>query len=157
MLHVGHHTLFIIRFHYYHSSIKSTKTETLKGEEKKETEEKTLNGNEEDIKVCKESNVPQEMKAQQSGLSDMQSKPMDSVVKDKEDISKPEDSKDNNSVHVLEKSTSVDTNKTDHGKMTNDSAASVQMLEESDKSTFLSSKTAQCSMYITQSNENNIQ
>lgn len=121
-------------------SIKSTKTETLKGEEKKETEEKTLNGNEEDIKVCKESNVPQEMKAQQSGLSGMQSKPMDSVVKDKEDISKPEDSKDNNSVHVLEKSTSVDTNKTDHGKMTNDSAASVQMLEESDKSTFLSSK-----------------
>lgn len=84
--------------------------------------------------------MPQDMKTQQSGLSDMQSKPVDSVVKNKEDISKPEDSKDNNSVYVLEKTTSVDTNKTDHGKMTNDSVASAQMLEESGKSTFLPSK-----------------
>ena len=98
-----------------------------------------LNGNEED-KVCKKDDVPQEMKTQDSGLSDVQSKPVESVVKDKEDISKPEDSKDNNSVYVLEKTSSVDTNKTDHGKMTNDIAASAQMLEESDKSTFLSSK-----------------
>lgn len=57
MLYVGYYIFFIIRFYYYYCSIKSIKTESFKGEEKKEIEEKTLNGNEEDIKVCKESDV----------------------------------------------------------------------------------------------------
>lgn len=83
------------------------------------------------------------METQQSGFSGMQSKPEDSVVKDKPNISKPADSKDNNSVlvhNIVEKTMSADTNKTDHVQMTNDSAASAQTLEESDKLTFLSSK-----------------
>jgi len=70
----------------------------------------------------------------------MQSKPLDTVVKDKQTISKTEDSKDNISVSLLQKSKMVDMNKTDRVKNTNDSTPSAQMLEESDKSTFLSSK-----------------
>ena len=128
-------------FHYYCCSIKSKKKEPLKVEEKKETEENNLNGNKQD-KVCKENDEPQEMKIQQSGFSDVQSKPVDSDVKDEQNISKPEDSEDNVSTFLLEKTTTVtvDTDKTDHVKKTSDSAASAQMLEESDKSTFLSSK-----------------
>lgn len=128
----------MIIFHYYHYSIKSKRKEPLKGEEKKETKENTLNGNK-DI-VYKENDVPQEMKTQQSGFSDVQSKPVDSVVKEKQSISKTEDSKDNISVFLLEKTTTVDANKTDHIKKTNDNVASAQTLEESDKSAFLSSK-----------------
>lgn len=50
---------------------------------------------------------------------------MDFVVKDKEDILKFEDLKDNNFVYVLEKSIFVDINKIDYGKMINDSAVLV--------------------------------
>ena len=113
-------------FYYYCCSIKSKRNEPLKGEEKKEIKEKNLNGSKQD-KVCKEGDVPQELEIQQSDFSDMQSKPMD---------------KDNISTFLLEKTTTVtvDTNKTDHVKKINDSSASAQMLEESDKSTFLPSK-----------------
>ena len=128
-------------FHYYHYSIKSKTKEPIKGEEKKETKEKPLNGDKQD-KVCKENDMPQEIKIQQSGLSDVPSKPVDSVVKDKQNISKPEDSKDSISTFLLEKTTTVkvDADKTDHIKKTNDSAASAKTSEESDKSMFLSSK-----------------
>ena len=103
-----------------------------------------MNGNKQDT-VCKENDLPQEMETQQSGFSDMQSKPSESAVHDKvyqKSISKTEDSKDNISTFLLEKTTTVtvDTNKTDNVKKTDDSAASAQTLEESDKSTFLSSK-----------------
>lgn len=99
-----------------------------------------MNGNK-DI-VFKENDTPQEKKTQQSGISDMQSTPVDSVVKDKESISNTEDSKANISVSTAEKTDTVDTCKTDHDhvKKTTDNAASSQELEESDKSTFLSSK-----------------
>lgn len=50
---------------------------------------------------------------------------MDFVVKDKEDVLKFEDLKDNNFVYVLEKSIFVDINKIDYGKMINDSAVLV--------------------------------
>lgn len=128
-------------FHYYHYSIKSKTKEPIKGEEKKETKEKPLNGDKRD-KVCKENDMPQEIKIQQSGLSDVPSKPVDSVVKDKQNISKPEDSKDSISTFLHEKTTTVtvDADKSDHIKKTNDSAASAQTSEESDKSMFLSSK-----------------
>lgn len=130
-----------LMFHYYHYSIKSKTKEPIKGEEKKKTKEKPVNGDKQD-KVCKKNDMPQEIKIQQSGLSDVQSKPVDSVVKDKQNISKPEDSKDSISTFLLEKTTTVTANadKTDHIKKTSDSAASAQTLEESDKSMFLSSK-----------------
>lgn len=128
-------------FHYYHYSIKRKTKEPIKGEEKKGTKEKPLNGDKRD-KVCKENDMPQEIKIQQSGLSDVPSKPVDSVVKDKQNISKPEDSKDSISTFLHEKTTTVtvDADKTDHIKKTNDSATSAQTSEESDKSMFLSSK-----------------
>lgn len=50
---------------------------------------------------------------------------MDFVVKDKEDVLKFEDLKDNNFVYVLEKSIFVDINKIDYGKMINDSVVLV--------------------------------
>lgn len=99
-----------------------------------------MNGNKE--KVCKENDTPQEMKPQHSGISDTQSTPVDSAVKDEQSISNTEDSKANISVSTSEKTDTVDACKTDHDhvKKTNDDTVSSQELKESDKSAFLSSK-----------------
>ena len=65
-------------FYCHDCSIKSKSKEPQNVEKKKETKENALNGNK-DI-VRKENDTPQELKTQQSAISDVQSTPIDSVV-----------------------------------------------------------------------------
>lgn len=80
------------------------------------------------------------MNTRQSGFSDTQSSAVDSVVKDdKQQVSSTQDSKTEISVLTTKNTDTVKTDN-DNVKKTINNAASAQMLDESDKSSFLPSK-----------------